>query len=47
MVSPEMKEGNCLHCSRKMSKDLIENLSLKCQAMAIEPVSFNTPSYCL
>lgn len=35
MVSPEMKEGSCLHCSRKMSKDLIENLSLKCQAMAM------------
>lgn len=44
MVSPEMKEGSCLHCSRKMSRDLIENILLKSKAVAIKPVSFNTPS---
>lgn len=44
MVSPEMKEGSCLHCSRKMNSDLTENLSLECKAMAIKPLSFNTPS---
>lgn len=44
MVSPEMKEESCLHCSRKMNRDLIENLSLKCKAMAIKPMSFNIPS---